>query len=702
MVANHDPLLGALVWFTGYFGHAKSPEAVVAGLDYTHDGMSPDLFTRAATRLGYRVSVRKPKKLTSIAEPVLPCLLILKDESACILVQRTGEIATIVDPESGKETTIACDKLQSLYGGYVFYIAPATGAQSKAQGHWLWQTVWQARGIFARVLLASVLINLFALVGPLFVMNVYDRVIPNNALETGWALGIGVLIVYIFDFILKMLRGVFIDTAGRKLDVVAGRRLFDHVLDMKLAHRPASSGAFANILREFESVKEFFTSASLAGFVDLPFAFLFIFVIGLIAGPFAAVLFAIMAVTVLVGLMVQWPVKHKVAHLLASAQKKHGILIETIHNLETVKAIRADGPLRAKYTQTLGDSAASSQETKFFSSIGVNVASFLQQSTSVILILIGMYMVRDGDLTMGALIASVILSGRAMAPLGQVASLMTRAQQSFDSLKNLNAIMRTPVERPAGHSFLHRDAFTGHIALNNVGFSYQTVERKVLDQISLTITPGERVGIIGRIGSGKSTLARVLMGLYEPDEGTVLYDETDIAQIDPADLRRHAAYIAQDTVLMSGTVRENITASMPQASDADILQASKAAGAHDFIARHPMGYDAPVGENGQGLSGGQRQAIAFARAYLCKPSIMICDEPTNAMDMQAEQAFVETMRNQLTGKTLVLITHRQSLLSLVDRLILVDQGRLVADGPRDKVLEALRKGTVQQAGGDDA
>lgn len=696
-MSHHDSLLGALVWLTGHFGHAKSPEAIIAGLDYTESGMDVALFQNAAKKLGYRAALRKIKSIKKIPPAVLPCVAMLRGESCCIVHSIQGEMVTIIDPKTQKSRDVPLGQLQDIYAGYALYVAQGTSRADQRQGHWLWQLVWQSRGIYARVIIASLLINLFALVGPLFVMNVYDRVIPYNALETGWALGIGVLIVYLFDFVLKMLRGAFVDVAGRKIDVIAGRRIFDHVLDMKLAHKPQSSGAFANSLKDFESVKDFFTSATMIGFVDLPFSLLFIFVIGLVAGPFAAVLFTVMAVVALVAFLVQLPVRQKVKDLMASSQKKHGILIETIQNLETVKAIRADGALRAKYTDTLNDAAASGQSSRFYSSIGVNFAALLQQSSSVFLILMGMYMVRDGDLSMGALIASVILSGRALAPLGQVANLMTRAQQSMDSLSHLNKIMATEVERPQGKSFLHRDHFTGAITLDRVGFSYPQTERKVLDQISFSIQSGERVGIIGRIGSGKSTLSRVIMGLYEPDGGVVLYDEADMRALDPADIRRHTAYIAQDAVLMSGTIRDNIVASMPQADDAAVLRAAQAAGAHEFISRHPLGYDAPVGENGQGLSGGQRQAIALARAYLVEPSILICDEPTNAMDIQAEQSFVSAMQGQLQGKTLILVTHRQSLLSLVDRLILLDQGQMVADGPREKVLEALSKGAFQPA-----
>ena len=396
-----------------------------------------------------------------------------------------------------------------------------------------------------------------------------------------------------------------------------------------------------------------------------------------------------------VGLLMQIPLKAVVRKATKSAEAKHGMLVETIHGLETIKAIGADGAFRAKYGALVGENAAYGQTSRMLSGVGVNTATFIQQIASVVIVLAGMYLVADGVLTVGGLIACVILSGRALSPIGQIANLLTRYHQASGALNTLDKIMAKPIERPEDKNFLHRPDIEGKIAFKNVSFEYPRIKRAVLQDINFTINAGERVAIIGRIGSGKSTCARLMMGLYEPTEGAVLADYTDYRQIDPADLRRNYAYIAQDVILFGGSVRDNIAASMPAATEAKILKAAKSAGVHDFISHHPMGYDAPVGEHGEGLSGGQRQAIALARAMLIQPKVLICDEPTNAMDMQAEAAFKKYVEQEIDDKTFILITHKHAMLDMVDRLILLDQGKLVADGPRDDIIEALNSGKVQ-------
>lgn len=548
------------------------------------------------------------------------------------------------------------------------------------------------------VLLGAVFINLFGLASPLFIMNVYDRVIPNNAIETGWALGIGALVVFVFDLIMRSLRAYLLDLAGRRVDVIATRRIYDQVLNMRLCERPKSSGAFANMLRDFDSVRDFFTSATITALVDLPFTLFFLFIIYKLGGIIAFILLGLLGAVSVIGLILQVPLKALVRKAARSAEAKHGMLVETIHGLETIKAIGADGAFRARYGALVGENAAYGQSSRMVSGLGINAATFIQQIASVVIVLSGMYLVADGALTVGGLIACVILSGRALAPVGQIANLLTRYHQASGALATLDGIMNKPVERPASRNFLHRPDIKGKITFDQVGFEYPGVKRAVLDKVSFTINPGERVAIIGRIGSGKSTTARLMMGLYEPTAGHILADDTDYQQIDPADLRRSLAYIAQDVVLFTGSVRDNIAASCPSASEEDILAAAKAAGVHEFVSRHPMGYDAPVGEHGEGLSGGQRQAIALARAMLIKPKVLICDEPTNAMDMQAEVAFKSYVENEIEGKTFILITHKHTMLEMVDRLILLDQGRLIMDGPREEVVAALQSGKVQVQG----
>lgn len=706
-VGKVDPLLDCLVFLTGYFGKAKSGPALTAGLAYGEKNMGPGLFCEAAEQVGLKTRIVARDKIHKIPAPVLPAVLVLKHDHACVLVKvsQDGRTARIWTPETQAERDVKIDDLKKDYSGYAIFVHPqpefsdATAPHLEdADRHWFWGPMGDAKPIYRKVIIAAILINLFGLTSPIFIMNVYDRVIPNAAVETGWVLGIGALCVFGFDFLMRTLRGYFIDLAGRRTDVIAARRIYDQLLNMKLSQRPASSGAFANMLRDFDAVRDFYTSASVAALVDLPFTVLFLIVIWFIGGPIALILLILIVMVFATGLTLQIPLKSNVRKAMKSSEAKHGLLVETIHGLETIKSIGADGRMRARYGQYVAENAGYAQDSRFISALGVNVASFFQQISVILIVLAGMYLVRDSEMTVGGLMACVMLSGRAIAPIGQLANLMSRYHNAKGALKTLDGIMARPVERPAHTQFLHRPALKGKIEFRKVSFAYPGVDRKVLDDVSFTIQPGDKIGIIGRIGSGKSTIARLAMGLYDPSGGAILFDDTDSRQIDPADLRRNTAYIAQDVVLFSGSVRDNLTASVPHAGEAEILAAAKAAGVHDFVSAHPMGYDAPVGEGGQGLSGGQRQCIALARAMLLGPNLYVCDEPTNAMDVQAENAFTKHVQEQSRDKTLILITHRQHLLSLVTRLILVEQGRIVADGPRDKVIEALSGGGIEVKG----
>ncbi len=696
-----DPLLSCLVFLTSYFGHAKSAQAITAGLAYDEKNMGPNLFCEAAEKSGLRAKIVHRDKIKKILAPVLPAVIILNDNQACVLLSfsRDEHSATIWSPETGAERSVKLTDLKQAYTGYAIFIHPRPELANPdapntddADRHWFWGPMWMVRDIYWNVIIAAILINLFALTSPIFMMNIYNRVLPNNAMETGWVLAIGAISVFTFDIIMRILRGYFIDIAGRRVDVIAARRIYDQLINMKLAGRPKSSGAFANMLRDFDSVRDFTTSATLTGLVDLPFTLLFLIVIWLLGGSIAFMLVGLIILVAIAGMALQVPLKNLVRKSSKSAEAKHGLLVETIHGLETIKAIGADGRLRAKYGAQVAENAYYSQGSRFVSGLGVNIANFLQQVASILIILMGMYMIPEGTMTVGALIATVMLGGRAIAPIGSIASLMSRYHSARSAMKTIDEIMAKPVERPNHAKFLHRPDLKGKIVFKQVSFAYPGSPRKSLDNVSFSIEPGEKVGIIGRIGSGKSTIARLIMGLYDPTEGTMLIDDTDYRQIDPADLRRNVAYIAQDVVLFNGTVRDNITASVPHATEEDILMVAKAAGVHEFISRHPMGYDAPVGEGGEGLSGGQRQTIALARAMLLKPNMFVCDEPTNAMDVQAEQSFTNHIATYSKNKTLILITHRPQLLPIVDRLILIDQGRVLADGPRDKVLETIARG----------
>lgn len=702
--SSQDTMLHALEYLCHLYGMARSSRSLLDGLPFCGKRLTPALFVEAAERSGLKAQIVRIDRVAQILDEVLPCVLIDKAETAFVLLGREKKMLTIYNTVTKQEEQIDAAQAEKTFAGYAIYIslrepelvrADHEAERLKKGEHWFWSQVRRNSGIYALAMIGAVFINLFGLASPLFVMNVYDRVIPNNAIETGWALGIGALIVFSFDLFMRVMRGYLIDLAGRRIEVMAGQKLFDHLLDMRIKDRPASSGMFANMLRDFDSVREFFASMTITTLVDMPFTLFFLFIIFQIGGPIAFVLGGLIAAVVIVGFGLQFSLKVLVQKSMRSSEAKHGLLIETIHALETIKTIGADARFRAGYMNHLGRSAFYAQGSRFISALGVNIASFLQQIATVLVVLTGMYMIKDGDLTVGGLIACVILGGKAISPVGQIANLMTRYHQSSSSLKTLQRFMNAPTEREPGKRYLSRPDLDGSVRFENVVFSYPQVDRQVLQSLSFQITAGERVGIIGRNGSGKSTIARLMLNLYQADSGSLYFDNTDSRQIDPADLKAHIGYISQDIVLFRGTVRDNIIAGQPRATEAQILEAAKQAGVHEFISAHPMGYDAPVGENGDQLSGGQKQAIALARAIIGERKLLICDEPTNALDMQTEAAFMKYLQATHKDRTLVLITHKHNLMPLVDRLILVDRGRVIMDGARESVLRALQNGEIK-------
>ncbi len=696
-------LLPCLAELTRRHGRPQSPEALTAGQPAApHDPITPALLMTIAERAGFRAAVAE-RSVERISSLTLPAILPLQEARAALLLDIKDGWARLWNPASRAEETIPVTDLAAKALGFVLLIRPEpteseqTEASEDEPKAWFWNVLKRHWWVYGQVLLATVLINIFALASPLFVMNVYDRVLPNDALETGWVLGIGALTVFGFDLLIKSLRTYFIDTAGRRSDVALASRIYDQVLDIRLANRPRSTGAFASVLRDFESVRDFFTSATLTALVDAPFALLFLLVIALIGGPVAWVVAGAMVAILIVGLVVQPMVMRIVRRSMQSQEQRHGLLIESLSSLETVKTLGAQGRLRQRYQELTGKLARWGQQSRFLGAFALHCASFATQVSSVLVVLTGMYLIRDGALSIGGLIACVIITGRAMAPMAQLVQLINRYHYASSALNNLDSIMRMPVDRPPGRDFLHRPQLRGSVALVDVDFAYPGAPsgEPALRDVSLSIDAGEKVAILGRIGSGKSTLLKLMLGLYDPDRGSVRIDNTELRQIDPADLRRAIAFVGQDSVLLRGSLRENLTLARPDADDAAVLRAATATMVDSFASRHPMGYDLPIGEGGEGISGGQRQAIALARGLIQDAPMLIADEPTNAMDATTEKAVVDQIKPLIAKKTLVLVTHRTALLPLVDRIIVLDQGRTVVDGPRDKVIEALQSGQVK-------
>ncbi|MES9845545.1 MAG: type I secretion system permease/ATPase [Candidatus Sedimenticola sp. PURPLELP] len=699
-----DPLLECLVTLSRLEGRPMSADALKAGLPLVDYRLTPELFPRAAARAGLTARVvRRP--ISKISELVLPAILLLNEQQACILLStdRESGIARIMQPESGaSETEVPLQELEQSYSGYTIFARPEHRFDDRApevlnvrSRHWFWGTIFGSWRIYRDVLVASFLINLFVLAGPLFIMNVYDRVVPNNATETLWVLAVGVTLVYAFDILMKMLRGYFVDVAGKKTDVLLSARIFEQVLGMRMEVRPPSVGAFANNLREFESIREFITSATITTLVDLPFVFLFLMVIWFIGGPVVWVAVSVILLILLYGIIIQAPLRRSVESSFRASAQKGATLIESLSAVETIKHLGAESPLQRKWEQLTAHIAQWGVRSRLLSSSAVNMAGFLQQMSQVGVILVGVYQVTDGDLSMGGLIAAVMLTGRAVAPMAQVANLSVRYFQAKTALDSLNGIMSQPVDRPEGQSFLSRPQLNGAIEFDNVSFQYPTAEIEALSSVSFRIEAGERVGIIGRVGSGKTTIEKLIQGLFLPTQGAVRIDGTDVRQIDPADLRRNFGYVPQDVTLFYGTVRENIVLGTPHADDQDILRVAEISGVDQLIKRHPQGFDLPVGERGDNLSGGQRQSVAIARALLHDPAYLLMDEPTNSMDHSSEEALKRNLTELIKGKTFLLVTHRSSVLDLVDRLIVLDQGKLVADGPKQQVLQLLKEGKLR-------
>jgi ATP-binding cassette subfamily C protein LapB len=701
-----DPLLGCLTILSKLLHKPHSPESLTAGLPLVDNRLTPGLFARAAERAGLSAKIVK-RHFGKISNLVLPAVLLLKNGNACVLVSTKGKEATVIFPETGEgETEVSVKDLESQYSGYAIFIKPVHQFDSRTEytaipraSHWFWGTIMRFWPIYSEVFIASILINAFALASPLFIMNVYDRVVPNHATETLWVLAMGVGTVFIFELLLRTLRAYFIDMAGKRADVILSATIFEKVLNVKMAARANSVGSFANSMQEFESFRDFFTSATLTTLIDLPFAFLFIFVIWLIAGPVAYIPLAVIPLTLLVSLIIQIPLGRTIQHLFRHSGQRSSTLIESLTGLETIKSIGAETPIQRKWEQTIGFISKYGQRARILSASAVNFTTFLQQMTTVTVVVFGVYLITENEITMGALIASTILTGRALAPMAQVAGVLTRYHQSKAALSSLNSLMNLPVERPSGREFLHRPQFKGGVEFKKVTFRYPNQPISALNEVSFSIKPGEKVAFIGRIGSGKSTIEKLILGLYEPEEGAILLDGTDIRQVDPVDLRRSVGYAPQDVVLFFGSIRDNITMVAPFADDAAVLKAAEVAGVTEFVNRHPSGFDMPVGERGEGLSGGQRQSVAIARSLLLDPPVVVMDEPTNAMDNSTEERFKEKLGEVLQDKTLLLVTHKASLLSLVDRIIVMDQGHLVADGPKDQILAALKKGHIKVSKG---
>lgn len=705
-----DPLLLCLVTLTKIDKKPASAEALVEGLPFDPKeekqrlfsiNSSKSNFSRAAGRAGFDSSLQE-RPLASIPRVVLPVILLLKNDNACVLTELDFEErrAVIIIPSiDDTPMEIAFDKLEEEYLGYVFFLKrqyqggsqdnPLNEGQSSNKKNWSFGTLYRFKDIYIRVIIATFFINIFVVAGPLFTMNVYDRVIPHNAIDTLWVLAIGVGCIYVFDLTLKFLRTVLLERAAKKSDIILSSLLFEHAMNIKLVERPRSVGSFSSNIRDFDGIRSFFASTALTAFIELPFSVIFLLVIYSIHKTLALLPLAVIFVLFLFTVPMKKAIQKIVDSTHAATGRRNSILVESLANLETIKAFNASSTIQWHWEESTGDIASKSLRSRIRSSSLSTISAFLTQLCSVLVIIVGVYLIRDGELTMGGLIAVSILTTRSIAPWTQAASLLTNYQQMKTGLQSLNDLMAKSQERPDGKRFIRRPEFKGDIEFKNVDFTYPDEEKKALRNISFKIKAGERVGVIGQVGSGKSTLSNILMKFFEAESGAVFIDNIDIKQIDPVDLRQSYSFVPQDVTLFSGTVRDNITLKSPHATDAEIVEAAKFGVVNALTDRHPLGMDLQVGERGYNISGGQRQSIALARAFISESPVVLLDEPTNAMDYNTEVQVIKNLEEATRDKTAIIITHKPSVLTIVDRLLVMDDGVLVMDGPKDEIIAKL-------------
>jgi ATP-binding cassette subfamily C protein LapB len=701
---ENDALAHALAWLTRHHGRERSPESLLAGLPVA-GRLSPGQALRALREAGFSAGLVE-RGIADLHHLLLPAVLLLNEGDACIVVARHANDPQRYDIVMPGREHHACSataaELGAEYTGTALVTTPlpASGAgrpdadlMRSPGSHWLWGTMRRFIPYYRSAMIAALLSNLLMLVTGLVTSVIYDKVIPNQAFATLYALAVGAALALAFDLLSRQLRAYLIDVAGRKADLIVGSILFRQTLGMRMEQRPDSAGAYAHHLGQIELVREFFASATLSAISDLPFIVIFVAMTFIVGGPLGWVL--VIAIPTLLGCaaLIQGSLRRAMMSHMQETADLHGVLVEAVDGLEDLKAAGAQGRFLRRYEEATAAAALASLSSRRITSWTINLSAISQQIVTMVMLVWGVFLIDEKAITAGALIGAVMFATRAVAPLASVVQLATRYQGARAAMRALDHVMAQPVEREAGKVYLPKRELSGRLGLTEVGFSYPapvgTEGPRVLKGLTLKFEPGERVAILGRIGSGKSTVLRLLAGLYLPSEGHVEADGIDLRQIDPADYRARVGFVSQDPRLFNGTLRDNVLLDRPTADPARLADVARLTGLDRLIAQHPKGWELPVGESGALLSGGQRQLVALARCLVTKPQILLMDEPTSSMDAQSEVAFLRQLKEAAGHCTLVMVTHRPAVLELVGRVLVVDGGRVVMDGPKMQVLAAL-------------
>ena len=706
-VEESDVLLACLQRVGQWHGTEINREAVLNGLPLKDGGhLTPELLLRAANRAGFSAHLSQ-RKLKDIPKAVLPAILLLKGERAGVLMPPGSDGSLeFCCYGGGAQTGAAGATLKKDYLGYVVLLQPRQGSDHidehrpdldtpAKRARWFWRTMWQFRGDCLRLLPASFLVNFLALAMPFFTMLVYDRVVPNNAVETLYVLAFGIAVVFGFEYLLRLLRSSMLERSGRELDMVLGSELYEQILSMEMRARPASAGTLAARAKAYESLREFFISAAVLALTDVPFALLMIGVVFYIGTLLGWIVVAAVVLILLVEWLVQAPLRRSVAASSEAGMERQAFVSETINGLESIKASNAEGGLQHRFDAMITRSAEKDVRSHWYSMLGSSTTKTLMNFASVAVVVGSVFLIQEGAMTMGGMFACTMMASRIMMPLAMVSGLMARLQQTMHALKGLNALMALPRETGDGRKFIQHKPTRLDYRLSNVSVSYPGQTVPALKDVSLTIRQGERIALLGWMGSGKSTLLRVLAKLYDISAGEILLDGTDLAQYHPAVVRGEVGYLPQGGAVLCGTLRENVTLGTPGATDEEIMQALRMAGLGDYVARNPNGLYAQVGEQGSMLSGGQRQALVLARVLLRRPKMLLLDEPTASLDLRAEEQFISCLKAYLAAdpqRSLIVATHRTNIVGLVSRVIVLHEGKVHRDGPAGDVLQKLSGG----------
>ena len=692
LIRNEESLLSCTRIVLRHYGQRKSGAAVRDAVELPHNYFKPQQAVSALSSLGFKASFGN-MKLDKITSDFLPAIAFLKDGSAVVLKQEkdSNEFIVVLPDKKDKTIKIDASTLPEHYSGYLILAKELNTAEKEERGgHWFFSSFKKSKWLYVQVMAAAMVSNFLSLTTSLFTMTVYDRIIPNGAFESLIALSIGVIIALAFDFIIKSLRARFIDIASKRADLEISRRLFDRILKFTPSEQRQKTGAMAGTIREFETLREFFNSSTLVVLIDLPFVFFFIYVIYLIAGPLAYIPLMAVPLVILVGLLIQPFLARVTKGNVEFGMNKQAVLVETLNGLETVTATGSGKLMKKRYEDALDNQSDGGNKIRLLSNFVINFAASVQQYAQVAAIFFGVYLIVEGTITQGALIGAVILGGRTMAPLSQLANTLARVNGAITSYKNLSKLIGKSFNSASNLSPISRPKFKGEIEFKNVSFTFDGSTQPVLNNLTFKIPAGQKVAVVGKMGSGKSTLSRMVAGILEPTQGSILVDGVDVRQIDPADTRKNIGVMLQDSWLFSGTVRENIQMGFNEYDDEHLLKVCKIAGVDEFVGAHPKGYDLIIKERGVGLSGGQRQTINLARSLIHDPSILLLDEPTSSMDQATEKKVVESLKEVSSEKTMLIVTHRNPILTMVDRVFVLENGKIVADQTPDQL--GVKKG----------